>query len=372
MTPAALEHIYRVFRVVPHESGEVRVPAGKFFLSNDGFAVLEDQMGLLRHLEGQLPGDVARYVHRLANSMYFEVRNAQDVQDGHWPEVLPEVSPAAEMQAPENKFDVRMPDGKHQSLEWIGDRAFLDGHEVRGSHLESILEAVKNGEARLSRALAEDEDSGSSAFDDLSKAEKPQFNALQAAMAELKKASQAGHIHPDVYNSLRREIYQDALTPELGNYRSHQDFLTRPRPGIHVHLDANSFGGINKIHGHHVGNQAIQALGTAIRTAIDGTVGQKQAKAWRVGGDEFRVHVPSHEHAAMFTRKLREHLEKIPPIGGTHQLSFSVGFGHTPEHAESALLDAKKAKAAGGHAPGKEPTYAASRIPGREGLLSGS
>ena len=134
-------------------------------------------------------------------------------------------------------------------------------------------------------------------------------------------------------------------------------------------MDGNDFGAINKIHGFETGNKAISAMGGAIREAMDEAVGRAQGKVFRIGGDEFHAFVPSHEHAAQFARSVRQKLEAIPAVGGTHNLSLSLGFGHTPDHAELAMINAKGAKKAALYMIGKAKTHAASQVPGYEGQI---
>ena len=159
------------------------------------------------------------------------------------------------------------------------------------------------------------------------------------------------------------------MVPTLGNKKAYQDFLSRPRAGVHVMADANGFKGINDTYGHAAGDEAIKQMGGAFRSAIDEAVGRKKAKAFRVGGDEFHAHFPDQESASRFARTLRGKLEAIAPVGGTHQLSMSLGMGHTPEHADKALYHAKEAKNAAGYAPGKALTHAHSLVPGFEGAV---
>lgn len=378
--PLSYDNIYRVYRVHPEENGDVvRIPAAKFFLNDNGFHVLEDHFGVLHGVEQMSPAQGARYIHSLAtNSMYWEVANVGDIMEGHHPDLLQPVPPEDPQNqgAPEKKpsrFTLSRGGKDPQVLEWQGGKAFLDGHEVGENQLNTLLEEVNRGDAQLARDQSrsiEEPDNKEDFWSSINKAEGlPGLDHLQNALSVLKQHVVDGKVDPKVYDTIRQEVFKDSLTPALGNHRAHQDFLTRPRPGIHVHLDANDFGGINKLHGHHVGNEAIKALAGGVVHAIGATVGEQNAKAFRVGGDEFRVHLPTHEAAAHFVHKLRDHLETIPPVGGTHHLSFSVGFGHTPEHAEAALLDAKAAKNAAGHKPGQATTYAASKVPGHEGLI---
>jgi hypothetical protein len=110
-------------------------------------------------------------------------------------------------------------------------------------------------------------------------------------------------------------------------------------------------------------------MGTAIKEARDETVGTKHGKVFRIGGDEFTVHVPTHEHAAHFMRNLRQKLEAIPPVGGTHQLSVSAGIGTSPQQADQAQIQAKVAKKAAGYKPGMAKTHVYSAVPGHEGHI---
>jgi GGDEF domain-containing protein len=155
----------------------------------------------------------------------------------------------------------------------------------------------------------------------------------------------------------------------MGNKKAYADFLGRPKQGVHIRMDGNDFGAINKLHGFETGNQAITAMGGAIREAMDEAVGAKHGKVFRIGGDEFHAFVPSHDHAAQFARAVRQKLEAIPAVGGTHNLSLSMGFGHTPDHAELAMINAKGAKKESYYPVGQAKTHAASQVPGFEGHI---
>jgi GGDEF domain-containing protein len=152
-------------------------------------------------------------------------------------------------------------------------------------------------------------------------------------------------------------------------------------------MDGNDFSKINNSFGHAAGDSAIKAFGTAAREAMDETVGTKNGKLFRNGGDEFVAHVPSHEHAAQFSRALSEKLHALAPIGGTHKLSMSFGFGPDPHTADKALYEAKKQKIAAPGAlrqvgqklgiagdkrqfkVGQVPNLAHSLMPGHEGPM---
>lgn len=202
---------------------------------------------------------------------------------------------------------------------------------------------------------------------------------LQAALDNMRERG----VDPQHHRTIMRRLFADRMVPGMGNALSYQDFLSRPRDGgVHIRMDANDFGGINKVHGFETGNRAISAVGNSIRHALD-EVANPDAdvnrayddgdpythKAWRIGGDEFHAHVPDYETAARFARTVREKLDSIAPIGGTHALSLSLGFGADPAQAEEALLHAKTAKKSAGYMPGHAKTHAHSLVPGRVGAI---
>jgi diguanylate cyclase (GGDEF)-like protein len=139
--------------------------------------------------------------------------------------------------------------------------------------------------------------------------------------------------------------------------------------GVHVMLDGSGFKSINDTHGHHAGDEAIKSMGGAIRSAVDDVVGPQHQDVWRVGGDEFAAHMPTHEHAARFLRTLRSKLDAIPHVGGTHRLAMQGGIGATPEDADKALYHAKDTKKQLGPLPGQAHSNFHSLMPGHEGAI---
>lgn len=188
-------------------------------------------------------------------------------------------------------------------------------------------------------------------FEELSKVDLNVGQALKAA----KKAS------PEAAKVLARHIYLDQLTGNVGNAFAYKDFLSRNQNnGVHVSLDANGFGAINKEHGFEKGNEAIKHLFGAVSEASR----QVHGKAFRPGGDEGRLHFSTQEKAEGFVKLLKEKLNALPHVPGTnHKLSVSVGLGYSPEHAEKALTLAKdqlgplvNGKRQKINLPGSEPT----------------
>jgi len=361
-----LQNLYLLCQLHPHGDDLHTVIAGKFYLDDQHFEVLEDHVGWLKELQDKPPAEAARVIWRLANSMYYKVVNMEDMRQGKHPDMIPE-TPTPPSPGPESRFEyhrVGIPEA--QLVEFHVGKAYLDGHPLSPEDLQQMLDNVQNGSATLGYKQEEDGlQKSEEFFMSLAKVEPH----LDAALQGLRSAVKAGHVHPDVLKHLTNEIFTDSMVKGLGNNKAYHDFLSRPKQGVHIRMDGNDFGGINKTHGFETGNKAISAMGGAIREAMDEAVGRSQGKAFRIGGDEFHAFVPSHEHAAQFARAVRQKLEAIPAVGGTHNLSLSLGFGHTPDHAELALINAKGAKKASGARPGQSKTHAASQVPGYEGLI---
>jgi diguanylate cyclase (GGDEF)-like protein len=169
------------------------------------------------------------------------------------------------------------------------------------------------------------------------------FTALEALsktdMSVMDAINIARKHNPKAGKVLARHVFTDSMVPKVGNTFAYKDFLSRNQnTGIHLSLDANGFGSINKEHGHPVGDEAIKHL---FNTVSD--VSRKYGlKAFRVGGDEGRLHAPTPARAEGFVKELKERLANSPNVAGTnHKLSVSVGIGYSPEHAEQALIRAK-------------------------------
>jgi len=362
-----LSNIYYVYRLHPHGTDDLHHQlVAKFLLTKDHFEVLEDHTGQFEKLAAKTPGEISASIHALSRSMYYKLVNLQDLHEGKHPEFIKE-HVAEPTLGPESRFEyhrVGMPEAQH--IEFHAGKAYIDGHPLEDQDLQLLLDNVQQGHATLSYRQSEEEavQKAEEGFMSLTKVE----SGLESALASLREAVKAGHVDAKHLKAITGEIFTDSMVRSMGNKKAYLDFLSRPKQGVHIHIDGNSFGLINKTgRGFEAGNDAIRAMGGAIREAADTAVGRKDAKTHRVGGDEFRVFVPTYEHAALFARHLRNRLEAIPPIDGKHQLSVSMGFGHTPDHAELALINAKEAKKASGKAPGQEMTHAASQIPGYEG-----
>jgi len=274
------------------------------------------------------------------------------------------------------------------TLEHHGNQKFtLDGNPLSRDELETIRLNVRNKSATLrykDNGVADSIAKMESTFNDLRKEE---FDPEQT-MQHIEAAEKAGHVPAGSSDGLRRLLFTDSMTGgTMGNKMAFSKFRSKNKPGVYVSMDGNDFKAINDLYGHDAGDQAVQAFGKAAREAMDEAVGQQKGKLfrnpdeenlYRNGGDEFVAHVPTHEHAAQFARKLREKLEAMPPIAGQHQLSMSFGFGHDFNSADHALNMAKDQKynppAAGQPRSrkfpvGAVPSLAHSLVPGSEGAV---
>lgn len=188
-------------------------------------------------------------------------------------------------------------------------------------------------------------------FKKLSKADMGVQDALNAVR----------QLHPEAAHALARHIYTDQMVPKVGNAFAYRDFLTRHgNSGVHLSIDGNGVSSLNKIHGFESGDEGIKHLFNTISE-----VSRKHGlKAFRIGGDEARLHAPTPEKAEAFTKELKQALDSAPVIPGTnHRITAAIGTGYSPEHAEKALIHAKDKlgplvghKRQKTHLPGAEPT----------------
>lgn len=383
------EDIYRIYRIWHKGDAIERQLAGRFVVIGGEMHVLEDYFGLLKDLqEGPLTTETLTYLHHMNKSQYLEVIKQGDIYGGERMDLLPEAKfedgklkeDGVKAKRPPPVFEYhRAGYEQPQALELAAGKALLNGQELSPDEVKVILQNVKSGlgTLRYKQSTADKIKKMEAVFEDLQKEEKD----LYGVMDKLRGLASAGHIDPKEMETLHRELYGDQMVPEIGNKRAYKDFLSRPKDGVHIMMDANDFKSINDEHGHHAGDEAIKHMGNSMRQAMDETVGQDQGKLFRFGGDEFAAHVPTHEHAAQFARALRSKLEGTPAIGGTHRLSVSLGMGHNPEAADQALnLHAKGAKNSAIAAitgvrgsrqsvRAPEALYAHSLVPGHEGAV---
>jgi diguanylate cyclase (GGDEF)-like protein len=368
------DNLFYVFQVHPGNDQPQHVLLGKFYLKDGVVQVLEDH-GLNpggTDLADMSPKDAAKFIRRLSTSQRRKIVSAKQLTEGQYPELLPSAPRTRSMsrdlkEAMEDQLSEKTPGPRMstfdyhregmpspQTLKVAGSKAFLDDSPLNTEELAAVMGNIREGRGTLRHRVG-----GLAKSEDLAKMEP----GLSAALEHMRNAVRLGQVQPQALETLQRHLFSDTMVPVMGNKAAYADFLARPKPGVHIHLDANQFKNVNEKFGHEVGNQAITSMGNAIRSALDESVGRKHAKSFRSGGDEFIAHVPTHEHAARFARALRSKLDAIPAIQGQHRLSTSMGWGPTPEHAEAALMDAKAAKNAAGYAPGQAKNHAAAHMP---------
>lgn len=177
----------------------------------------------------------------------------------------------------------------------------------------------------------------------------------------LRRIRHGERLKPEDADTLEHHLTNDTLIPGVRNrgaYQRHvQDYANA---GIHVHIDANDFGQINKIHGEQAGDQALQRIGGAIRGAAAPLAG----RVFRRGGDEFTAWFLRPEDAQVFAGKLKAALRDLEPAGGTHNHAVSVGIGRGRQQAEESLLRAKAQLGAVDPQTGhRKPNYEAGKAP---------
>lgn len=343
--------------------------AGRLMIHDGNVQVLSDYHGLLHSLEGPVSA-VGKKLEALKKSSYFKVVDRDEMAQGHHLDLVPETDVPLGANGgqplpvrPPAIFSYEHPViGRPTTLESRDGELYFEGQQLSREEAHRILENIRSGVAVI---RYKHKDAISKMEKSLAKIEPGLAKALEA----LRQASASGAIHPDHVRNLTREIFVDPMVEGVGNKKAYQDHLSRPQQGVYTQIDGNDMGSINKMYSFEHGDHAIKALGNSIREARDESIGKAQGKLFRVGGDEFVLHSPSHEHAANFMRSLRGKLEAIPPIAGTHSLSVSAGIGRTPQEADQAQIHAKAAKKAAGYSLGQAKTHVHSLIPGHEGAV---
>lgn len=376
-----LQNIFDVYQMQPKPQ-----LAGRILKTGQNVDVLADFFGHLANAQGPLQ-QVQPTLDALQQQGFLFVSRA-DHRAGLFPDLVPEhqFASAPMPQSAANgdvdeqilawprparpsEFEYLHPALKQPIPISVKDKVFyFNGHRLLPAERDRILLNIRNRLARIRYKNGQQQASilkNEVAFEALVKIEPH----LQGALDELRAAVKAGHVKPESLKHITGHLFVDPMVKGVGNKKAYEDFLSRPKQGVHVRLDGNDFGSINKIHSFEHGNQAITAMGQAMREAMDEAVGRNNGKLFRIGGDEFHAHVPNVEHAAKFSRALRAKLEAIPPVGGTHALSVSAGFGHDPDSADQASILAKQAKKGANYQLGQAKTHVHSLVPGHEGAI---
>lgn len=385
-----IHHVY-AYRPGP-DLAIKRHAAGRFTTAGNHLHILEDYHGDLGKLLQEGPLDEARLaqIDALRNSSKHEVVPMSEIMSGARPELWEAPAPVpAGIPRPPSSFDYhRYGSSTPDHLEFIDSVAHMNGHPLDQLQTKAALDHVRNGHAfvRYKQDKGQVIRKMEQVLERLMKSDDPKAaESVHAALGRLDELVRLGHLEPHHAEALRNHAFKDPMTGHsMGNKFAYTDFKNRAdsKGGIHIAMDGNDFKSVNDKFGHEVGDSAIKSMGTALREAMDESVGSDAGKLFRIGGDEFAAHVPTHEHAAKFARALRNKLDALVPIQGTHRLSMGVGFGMNPEHADQALYEAKKQKYhpesmvgidsrkwQSKYQPGAAPSFAHSLVPGFEGPL---
>ena len=335
--------VFLVYFVAPDsEAGERRRLVGKFMFHEGEFRVLADYVGILSHFqEGPVSESIYSSLELLADNPYYDVVSKEEILSGARLDLIPELpvesDPNGDMGSASEMFHYQHQNDPHPTLVSITSTGFVAGDRPVGSdEVNSMLMNARSGTAQISYkpgALQK-------AIPQVDPAQQEKFDA---SLASLKALVRAGQLHPDHFDTIRKELFTDEMIPSIGNKRAYNDHVSRNgQVGTHIMLDANDFKAINDDLSHQYGDKAIQHIGNALRAAVDESVGPEHTKVHRFGGDEFHVHTDTPESAHVILRTFRDKLEAIAPIGGTHKLSVSAGIGADIDSAEHALTHGAK------------------------------
>jgi diguanylate cyclase (GGDEF)-like protein len=98
-----------------------------------------------------------------------------------------------------------------------------------------------------------------------------------------------------------------------------------------VAADLDNFGGLNNLHGHEAGDQALASWERTLTGSLP-----KEAIVGRLGGDEYAVALPDHsaEMALIVFDEIRTHYTEHPFAPNLHPaLGVSAGVAARPPHA---------------------------------------
>jgi diguanylate cyclase (GGDEF)-like protein len=376
--------IWHAYLETEHGGKKHVTPAGRLFVHNGQLHHLEDYYG---HLSDIPEGTIDDYtMARLAAPPPgVHLASRSHIRSGFRPELIPEEElepmpqkPAAEppkARPPSVWHYFRAGHDVPHVLERKDGSYLLDGNVLKDAEVHKIVENLTNKTARLKypkEQVAARVSKTEKAFSFLERLNK--MMDLEEALRHLEENGDGSEKTKTAISILRQGALTDPQTG-LGNRAAFDIWNKTERPGVHGVIDANFFKGVNDTYGHPAGDAAIKAYGGAIRDAMNAAAppGENGGSAHRIGGDEFQVHFPSYEHAALFARKLHENLAKIPFFGGTHKPSLSMGVGPDHHMADAALYEAKRQKylpTGEAHQPHTIPhVLFHSLVPGKEGAV---
>ena len=315
------DDIYYTKMLVPHKDGTVtQHNAGRFAIRNNYLTHLEDNFGLQSQA---IPGgEVDDYAEQCVKSpsQHLIAASHKDITNGNRLDFIPEAKLERDLPAPANQAmpkpeakpapsDVwhyrRSGHDQAHTLEHNDGHFFLNGNKLSHDETATILDNVRSKRASLRYPKSEAMAKSEITFD-LNKSELPDTDPATG----------------------------------LKNMHAYNEFKKQGHPGIYVHVDLNDSGNINDKHGYLQGDHVINNVANLAHSAM----GVNKDNIFRNGGDKFSGFFPDIKAASMFASMLRDKMKDMPPVGGTHQPSVSLGMGKDAEHAEEALHEAKKQK----------------------------
>ena len=179
----------------------------------------------------------------------------------------------------------------------------------------------------------------------------------------------------ELYGRARHDALVDGLTG-LGNHRAFQDELARQieiakRQGTPVALmlvDVDNLKTVNDTHGHAGGDRLLEAVGRVMATVL-----RRSDRAFRVGGDEFAILLPSTDvdtGLAVARRILASALTADGTKGAVEPFSLSIGVSAYPAPSAEGHHLYRNADAALYWCKRHGRTAAVAFDPGRHGAAS--
>lgn len=331
----ALSNVLHVYRYRHHNGKVSRHLIGRLLTLGNHLKIVDDHHGELAEKlkEGRMHDGHLESLASLSNSPHHEVETLYNIYSGNRPDLWhPNYGGVKPEERPVHKWIYQREGLEPTEIEIRGDLSFVNGEEAPLRRVHAMLESAKQGHATIDYHTS------------LRKNDDP-FKSPHEALAHLDQLVRSGAVDPRAVEALRSHIFTDPMTDgKLGNKYAHDDWKMRNpnHGGVVVMADANNFKMVNDVYGHEEGDRAINAMGHAVRNALDES--HPSARGWRLGGDEMAFHFPDTDSAHRFLRSARTHLDRILPVQGKHKLSISFGLGANHEQADKALYEAKKQK----------------------------
>jgi hypothetical protein len=348
------EQLYHIY-AEPTDGGGQRY-LGSFALENDKMHVIEDHIGAVESLvrdlapQGEPLGAKGHALleSRFARNPYVRLYAQGDIDTGKHPHLIPEVKlgdkPAnssanvfEQPNRPDSVFqyqDQRM--SKPAELRFDRGRIFLNRAALSQEEVKAVLSSLQGGTATLRYAHPSTE---------------TQIQKAEKSFESLVKAEATPTMHP--------RALEAHVNPKIGTQFAYKNHT--PEGGIHVYVNLHDIGHVKKAHGYPAASGMVRA---AAQTLVDHAKG---GKVFHVRGDRFAVHMPDTVKAFEFVRNVTDALKELPPVGGTHRHSASMGMGHDAVAAALSGASANKMRALARYEPGQAQTHVHSLIHGLEG-----